>query len=185
MYNRRILIIDDDPDILNSYQNILAPSQGMKGQSSDHVNRLLAIGEEEKKGFSVDMATQGEEAFNMVRDRLVEDKPYALVFIDVRMPPGWDGIQTAARIRQIDPHIEIVIVTAYSDRTLEEIIKGVGSPEKLILLRKPFDPEEIIQLAFSLIEKWNLTRKEALQRNELHSILRTSPAAIFTINRKK
>ena len=185
MHNRRIIVIDDDPDIRRSYQNILSPSLGRSGNSSDRIKRLLALDKEEDWEFDLEMAAQGQEGFNAVQQALAEQRPIALAFIDIRIPPGWDGIETAFRIRQIDPHIEIVIVTAYSDRPLEEIVRTVGTPEKLILLRKPFDPEEIVQLSFSLTEKWNIARSEELQRSELQSILQTSPAAIFTINRDR
>ena len=164
MHNRRILVIDDDHYIRETYQDILAPTTRLKGKNRDHISRLLSLNSNDKPVFALEMAAQGLEGFSMVQEGLAGDMPFALAFIDVRMPPGWDGIQTAARIRQIDPYIELVIVTAYADRSLEEIIKAVGTPEKLILLRKPFDPEEIIQLAFSLTEKWNLARREELQR---------------------
>jgi len=185
MHNRRILVIDDDPDIRRSYQIILASSMDRTGSSGGRMSRLLALDEEENREFDLAMAAQGREGFNLVRQALEDHKPFALAIIDIRIPPGWDGIETAARIREIDPHVEIIIVTAYSDRSLEEIVRTVGSPEKLILLRKPFDPEEIIQLSFSLTEKWNIARQEELQRNEMQSILKTSPAAIFTINRDR
>ena len=185
MHNRRILVIDDDPDIRSSYQTILAPSMNRVGSSSEKLDRLLALDEEGDWNFDLVLASQGQEGFNLVHQALTEHNPFALAIIDIRIPPGWDGIETAQRIRQIDPHIEIVIVTAYSDRSLKEIVRTVGFPEKLLLLRKPFDPEEIIQLSFSLTEKWNISRKEELQHSELQSILQTSPAAIFTINRDR
>jgi PAS domain S-box-containing protein len=94
-------------------------------------------------------------------------------------------METAARIRRIDPDIEIVIVTAYSDRSREEIVRAVGAPEKLLFLRKPFDPEELIQMALSLTVKWNLARQAAEQKNELETVLMTSPAAIYTVDRTR
>jgi PAS domain S-box-containing protein len=185
MYNRRILVIDDDPDIRDTYQKIIAPAEDKSKNNRDQISQLLSLDDNEKQKFILEMAAQGQEALTLVQNGLAEDKPFALAFIDIRMPPGWGGISTAARIREIDPKIEIVIVTAYSDRSLEEIIRAVGTPEKLILLRKPFDHEEIIQLSFALTEKWNVARKEELQRIELQSILMTSPAAIFTVNKNR
>jgi len=186
MYNDRILVIDDDPDIRDIYQKIISPAKDTSGKNREQqISRLLSLDENEMRNFSLEMAAQGQEGFALVQKGLAEDKPFALAFIDIRMPPGWGGISTAARIREIDPNIEIVIVTAYSDRSLEEIVHAIGTPEKLILLRKPFDHEEIIQLSYALTEKWNLARKEELQRIELQSILMTSPAAIFTVNRDR
>ncbi|MFC1843226.1 histidine kinase [Thermodesulfobacteriota bacterium] len=185
MDNRRILVIDDDPEIREIYQKIIAPAEGTSENYRDQISQLLSLDDNEKQKFTLEIASQGQEGFSLVQKGLAEDKPFALAFIDIRMPPGWGGISTAARIREIDPNIEIVIVTAFSDRSLEEIIHAVGTPEKLILLRKPFDHEEIIQLSFALTEKWNLARKEELQRVELQSILMTSPAAIFTVNKDR
>jgi len=185
MVNRRILVIDDDPDILQAYKDIIAPSRDGDTSSGEKISRILAPEVDEEDVFDLQMATHGQEGFKLVEAGLAQDKPFALAFIDIRMPPGWGGIATATRIREIDPNIEIVMVTAYSDRSLGEIINTVGSPGKLLLLRKPFDPEEVIQLSRSLTEKWNLARQEELQRKELQSILMTSPAAIFTINRDK
>ena len=130
MYNRRILVIDDDPDIRDTYQNIIAPAFEQSGNNRERISQLLALDEGEKWEFALKMAAQGQEGFDMVQNGLAEDKPFALAFIDMRIPPGWDGITTAARIRDLDPDIEIVIVTAYYDRSLEEIIQRVGNPEK-------------------------------------------------------
>ena len=185
MDNRRILVIDDDPEIREIYQKIIAPAKGTSENYRAQISQLLSLDDNEKQKFTLEIASQGQEGFSLVQKGLAEDKPFALAFIDIRMPPGWGGISTATRIREIDPNIEIVIVTAFSDRSLEEIIDTVGTPEKLILLRKPFDHEEVIQLSYALTEKWNLARKEELQRIELQSILMTSPAAIFTVNRDR
>jgi PAS domain S-box-containing protein len=96
-------------------------------------------------------------------------KPFAAAFVYVRMPPGWDGMKTAAKIRQIDPQVEIVIITAYSDCSRSEIVKNVGQPDKLLFLRKPFDPEELSQIALSLTEKWNLIQLQERQKRELQT----------------
>jgi len=79
---------------------------------------------------------------------------YAVAFIDIRMPPGWDGIKTAQKIREIDRDIEIVIVTAYADVTRSQIVSNIGYPEKLLYLRKPFDNDELAQIALQLTTKW-------------------------------
>ena len=118
MDNRRILVIDDDPEIREIYQKIIAPAESTPGKSGDQVSKLLSLDDHEKQNFILEIASQGQEGFNLVRKGLTEDKPFALAFIDVRIPPGWGGISTAAKIREIDSNIEIVIVTAFSDRAL-------------------------------------------------------------------
>lgn len=99
------------------------------------------------ESYEVHTALQGKEGFETVSAFRNKGTPFALAFIDIRMPPGWDGIQTAKKIREIVPDIEIVIVTAYSDRKRQEIVKEIGTPEKLLYVKKTFDHDEIRQLA--------------------------------------
>ena len=119
MDNRRILVIDDDPEIREIYQKIIAPAKGTSENYRAQISQLLSLDDNEKQKFTLEIASQGQEGFSLVQKGLAEDKPFALAFIDIRMPPGWGGISTATRIREIDPNIEIVIVTAFSDRSLE------------------------------------------------------------------
>ena len=168
--NRRILVIDDDREIWKAYTLILEPKIPQPGSVKEQMDQLLGSKESERHHdapYQVSYAGQGKEGFTQVEKALAEHAPFAVAFIDVRMPPGWDGMKTASRIRQLDQNIEIVIVTAYSDRSCEEIIREVGSPDKLLFIRKPFDPEELKQLAVSLTEKWNIARREEAQRLEL------------------
>ena len=81
---------------------------------------------------------------------------YAMAFMDVRMPPGWDGVETTLKLWEADPDIQVVLCTAHSDYSWEEIVKTMGSPERLLVLKKPFDPIEVLQLAHALTEKWSM-----------------------------
>ena len=94
-----------------------------------------------------------------------------MAFVDVRMPPGWDGMQTASMIRKVDQRIEIVIITAYSDRDRLELVKEIGTPEKLLYLKKPFDVDELRQIVLSLTRKWNLERRAEQHRDSLERLL--------------
>jgi len=183
--NRRILIIDDDRDIWRPYRDVLAAPTG-NGGAGDQLTRLLATdsepGADSRPIFELQFAAQGEEGFKLVEQALEKSAPFAVAFIDIRMPPGWDGMKTAAKIRRLDPRIEIVIVTAFSDHAREEIVRVVSAPDKLLFLRKPFDAEELTQIALSLTEKWKLARQEEAQRLELQMVLQTTPAAIFTLD---
>ncbi len=170
MNNDRVLIIDDDPEIQNAYRAILAPGDEGENTFGNQLNLLMGQTQNDEitapLQFTLDFASQGPEGVDKAASACETNNPFAVAFIDIRMPPGFDGMETAARIRRIDANIEIVIVTAYSDRSREEIVQTVGAPEKLLFLRKPFDPEELIQLALSLTAKWNLARKaEEQQRN--------------------
>ncbi|OGQ97269.1 MAG: hypothetical protein A2521_15995 [Deltaproteobacteria bacterium RIFOXYD12_FULL_57_12] len=187
MKNRRLLIIDDDQGIWKAYQDVLVREQEDKHSPAVKIASLLRRnGSVEQDDFSIDFqlsfAAQGQDGYALLRESLRESSPFAVAFIDIRMPPGWDGMETAVRLRQLDPNLELVIVTAYGDRSPEEIVRALGSADKLLYLRKPFDPDELAQIALSLTEKWNLARQEELQRLEIQAVLTTTPAAIFTVN---
>ena len=182
----RILVIDDDRDIWMAYQLVLDPGSEGSGKHIRQLGELLEVIPEKAATagheFELSFASQGQEGCEIAADSLKQGNPFTLAFVDVRMPPGWDGMETATRLHQIDPELEIVIVTAYSDRSCDEIVRAVGSPHKLLFLRKPFDAEELKRLTVSLTDKWHMARKEKVQRQELQTLLCTSPAAIFTID---
>ena len=163
--NRRILLVDDNPAIHADFRKILAPT----GSTTAAVDTdAAALFDQESAacpdpGFEVDSAHQGKEALEMVRAAQAADRPYALAFIDMRMPPGWDGLTTISHLWAVDPHIQTVICTAYSDRSWEEIQATLTTRERWLVLKKPFDKIEVLQLAHALTEKWNLGRMAALK----------------------
>ncbi|HXN35826.1 MAG TPA: response regulator [Opitutaceae bacterium] len=158
--NLRILIVDDNRSIHGDFHKILA---------SEHAFDKARAVEEALFGdsaiappavrFQLDSAYQGKEGFEMVQRALAEGRPYAIVFMDVRMPPGWDGIETAARVLEVDPEIQIVICTAYSDYSWSKMGEKLGQSDRFVILKKPFDNVEALQLATALTEKWNLARQ--------------------------
>lgn len=172
--NKRIILIDDEESILKAYTLILSPPEkDVKTVALEAA--LYGKSPERDRGqnqaYQLTTALQGEEAYLKVKEAKENNDPFALAFLDIRMPPGWDGLRTARKIREIDKNIEIVIVTAYSDRNRNEIVEKVKTPEKLLYLKKPFDPEEIRQIALSLTRKWDLERKAEKQREYLESVL--------------
>lgn len=188
MNRDRILIIDDDLEIWKAYQSILAPEQETYNSPVQKISRLIAedtsITAPTDTEFQLRFASQGKEGFELVQESIKQNMPYAVAIIDIRMPPGWDGVKTAKQIRGIDQNIEIVFVTAYSDYSLSEIVQTVGTPDKLMFLRKPFDPEEITQLAVSLTKKWNLARQQEIQQAELETRVEERTAALAIVNEK-
>ncbi len=176
MDNRRILIIDDDSAIREDYKKILAPEKDTTFSKLDELEKELFKTTSQSKDdlpkFSLFFASQGRDGFEMAVNARNDGKPFAVAFIDIRMPPGWDGVETAAQIRKADPDIEIVMVTAYSDRDRNSIISAVTDASKLLYLKKPFDPDEIRQLAHSLTDKWNLRNREREYRNYLENLLK-------------
>ena len=111
----------------------------------------------------VDSALQGQEACAKVREAIVSGQPYAVAFVDIRMPPGWDGVETITRLREVDPALQFVICTAYSDYSWIEIQQQFGPGDNLLVLKKPFDLIEVRQLAHALSQKWLLAREVGRQ----------------------
>ncbi len=152
----RILVIDDSPAIHDDFRKILCSA----GASTLDLAEAALFGESTSKGpsldFEIDSALQGKQGLELVEAALAEERPYAMAFVDMRMPPGWDGVETIERIWKADPHLEIVICTAYSDHSWSETIRRLGNPDRLLILKKPFDNVEVLQLACSLTTKWRL-----------------------------
>jgi len=167
--NLRILVVDDNPSIHSDFRDILCATPP-GGSASDRLEAALfdeAPVAPARLHFDLDSAFQGQEGLELVEQSLRENNPYALAFVDVRMPPGWDGIETIARIWSVCPDLQVVVCTAYSDYSWEEMRARVGQPDSLLILKKPFDNVEVQQLAHALTKKWLLTRQAGLQLQEL------------------
>ena len=180
--NRRILVVDDQQDLREQLAKLLLRS-GKKNETMSLVQQMRSklLGESAEvpesgtgsdQSYVVDTAGQGEIAFEMVKKANEKEDPYAVMFLDMRMPPGWDGLKTAKAIRDADKNIEIVIMTAYADHDQKQIADTVGTPEKLLYIKKPFQAEEIYQLALALTTKWSLELSEKQRRNWLEVLLR-------------
>lgn len=161
--NKKVLLIDDQKEILESMRKLLSGEETLRS-INNKLDSLLneffdeKIERNEEEIYDVYTASSGEEGFEILKRELENGEPFSVVTIDMRMP-GWDGLRTAKEIRNIDPNIEIVIMTAYTDRNRIEIIKEVGKPEKFLYLKKPFEREEILQVLLSLTLKWSLEQK--------------------------
>ncbi len=169
----RILVIDDNPAIHADFRKILkGPDELSAGL--DRAGAEL-FGETPRRvqpaGFEVDSAHSGEEGLVLVRKAQTAGSPYALAFVDVRMTRGWNGIETAARIFQSDADMQIVICTAYSDYSWEQIIEKLGHSDRLVILKKPFDTVEVLQLAHALTEKWRLALEARARMDQLEKMV--------------
>ncbi len=170
--NLRVLVADDNRSIHADFQKILAaPAETSEAASMEEVLFGDSPASASAIRFEVDSAYQGREAIDLVTKALAEGRPYAMAFMDVRMPPGLDGIETTERIWQIDPDIQIVICTAYSDYSWDDMIRRLGHSDKLLILKKPFDNVEALQLATSLTEKWRLARQARCQLADLEKLV--------------
>jgi DNA-binding NarL/FixJ family response regulator len=155
----RVLAVDDEQDILDAYQKVLCPDTDPQGSETEMAalsSRLFGDKPAEPASSFVDLVLcrKAEEAVETVRTAIKAGEPFALAFIDVRLPPGPDGVWVAERLRAIDPFIQIVIVTAYSDIDPAAVAQRVLPEDKLLYVQKPFYPQEIRQFAVALGAKW-------------------------------
>ncbi len=168
----RVLSVDDDTEIHHTYRSIFGGDR--RGTANESLANLLselgeAPEEEEPAGprFRIDSAHSGEEGVQYFEKAQAEGDPYVMVFMDVRMPPGIDGVEAATRIKAINPHVKIIIISAYSDYSEYDIRQQIGVD--FHFLSKPFESFELMQLASLLIEQWEVSR-ELRDTNEKLSI---------------
>ncbi|MCD4773756.1 MAG: PAS domain S-box protein [Bacteroidales bacterium] len=169
---KRILVIDDNVQIHHDFKKVLLVST----ESENNLDKLEEVffGEsstQQEEAYLIDCAVQGEEGLEMIEESLKKEEPYAVAFVDVRMPPGLDGIETISKIWEIYPDIQIVICTAYSDYSWQDMCDKFGNTENLLILKKPFDNIEVRQLAYTLSRKWELNKIANLKMNELEKIV--------------
>jgi two-component system, NtrC family, sensor kinase len=167
----RILIIDDNAKIHEDIRKVLVRRPEPSALDLDDA----IVGSERvdttPAHFRIDSAFQGEEGLARIHEALGEEDPYALVFVDMRMPPGIDGRETIRRLSTVDPHVQVVLCTAYSDYTWMEIAAATGPTDRLVILRKPFDCIEVLQLAHTLTEKWRIAADTRRHLDELQQIV--------------
>jgi signal transduction histidine kinase len=169
----RILVIDDQESIHEDFRKIIE-SQGDDQSLNKAAAALFGeeiVQSENVESFQIDSALQGEQGLAMVERALAENRPYPLAFVDVRMPPGWDGVKTVEQIWMADPEILIVLCTAYSDHTWEEIVRRLGRTDYLLILKKPFDNIEVRQIVLALTKRWHLARQAAMTLNQLERMV--------------
>jgi PAS domain S-box-containing protein len=157
------LVIDDVEEIHEDLRKILAPAPDGASELADDEALLFGAKAAETVRFEVDSAYQGQEGLEKVRRAVSEGRPYAVAFVDIRMPPGWDGLETIGHIWQVDPNLQAVVCTAYSDYSWRDIHKRLRQSDSLLILKKPFDSIEVVQLAHSLSRKWLLTGQANLR----------------------
>ena len=182
--SHRILVIDDNARIHEDIRKILCPSS----ESDDLAKDAAAFFGEptemtsQLSNFDIDSAYQGQEGLALVKKSLAEDRPYSMAFVDVRMPPGWDGIETIEHIWKCHPELQVVICTAYSDHSWEDIIKKLGKSDSLLILKKPFDTVEVLQLAHAMTKKWVVTRQAKCRMDDLESVVERRTAELVRSN---
>jgi diguanylate cyclase (GGDEF)-like protein len=165
----RILIVDDEPAMHDSYARSFAKGQdtGLDAMAAELFGDDAAAIADEVPDFRLTHCHQGLDAVAEIERALAEGDPYAVAFIDIRMPPGIDGRETAKRIRTLDAEVNLCIVTGYSDFSPIEIAKVAGPVDKLFYIAKPFEVAEIQQTATALAQRWANDRELAMARAQL------------------
>ncbi|MBK8275532.1 MAG: response regulator [Nitrospira sp.] len=166
--NPRVLIVDDNQSIHEDFRRILQSQPEDKDLNRARTDLFGGAPLVEALDcFELDYAVQGQAALALVQMAREEGRPYAVAFVDMRMPPGWDGLETIQRLWEVDGRIQVVICTAYSDHSWAEIAARLGMSDRLLILRKPFDAIEVQQIAAALTRKWELGRDVRLQIEDL------------------
>jgi diguanylate cyclase len=189
----RILVVDDNPAIHDDFRKILEPSATPSPRLERLELELFGGGGLQvslkppdpgtSRGFSLSSALQGERAVELTREALAEGRPYNLAFVDMRMPPGISGIDTIARLWAIDPRLQVVVCSAYSDHSWSDIVKRLGHSDGLLILRKPFESIEVLQLAHALTRKWGLSQALQQRLDDLELAVRSRTSALEETNR--
>ncbi|MBI6906735.1 GGDEF and EAL domain-containing protein [Pseudomonas palleroniana] len=181
--NRRILIVDDTASIHEDFRKILcAEAEGEKSLDSLEAT-LFGTSAPVRQAFVLDSAYQGQEALELVNKALAQQSPYAMAFIDMRMPPGWDGLQTIEQLWNVDPKLQIALCTAYSDYSFEAIEARLKYNDQLLILKKPFDHLEIRQMASALTWKWQLAQDVALKMIDLERTIEERVQELLKVSR--
>jgi diguanylate cyclase (GGDEF)-like protein len=193
----RLLVVDDNPAIHQDIRKILL---GLGRLQHDHMLDDLehaffgdgsssAAGQEAglitpaRYEFDIDSAYQGQQACEMAAKAHGSFDPYALAFVDVRMPPGWDGVRTIRELWRIDKQLQVIVCTAYSDHSWEDMIRQLGLSDRLLVLKKPFDPIEVLQVAYALARKWSLERQAKRRLDQLEADVLERSRALEERNR--
>ncbi len=171
----RILIIDDDETVHGVYSCMLANDSGAlrpRGlgaafENGGDTHQTTAVADTQFPEFEIDFAFQGREGLEMVQKASAENRPYAMAFVDMRMPPGWTGIETIGHLWKASSELQVVICTGHADFSWHDLIREFGHSERLLVLKKPFEMTELRQVAYSLAEKWDLAHES---RSHLHRL---------------
>jgi len=173
----RLLIIDDNESIHDDLRKILLPAQADAGLMEDETILFGSISPHSVE-FTVDSAFQGQEGLLLLQKAKDAGQPFVLAFVDIRMPPGWDGIETITHLWNTDPDLQVVICTAHSDYTWTDIENKLGISNNFVILKKPFDPIEVTQLVHALTSKWTSARQARLRMEELDLLVEERTAEL-------
>ena len=181
-----ILAVDDDRAILDLYHKVFCASpQAVESSPSSGDDQTANSNHYTvSRPFVLTLCEQAEEAVEAVRMATEKERPFAMALVDVRLPPGPDGVWAAEQIRRVDPNIGIVLVTGYFDTDLGEVERRVPPPDKLLYLQKPFNPKEILQFASSMCAKWEAEHELSRINVHLEAMVAERTSALTEVNRR-
>ena len=183
-HGRRILVVDDNVAIHDDFKKVLA-APGNALTELDTLEAALfdttpvSSGQRE---FELVSAFQGRDACDMVTAAVQQARPFSLAFVDMRMPPGWDGLETIEHLWQADPQLQIVICSAYSDHSWDDLRSRLGDQDSLLILKKPFDTIEVVQCAHALTAKWGIEREHRMYTRDLEQAVKDRTAQLEALN---
>ena len=178
----RILVIDDNILVLEAFRKVLAPPDSRTEEFAELETALFGAAggrSASRPSFRVDLAAGGKSGRDNVMQARAEGRPYAVAFVDMRMP-DWDGLRTVEALWQADPDLQVVICTAYSDYTWDQIVDRLGHADRWLVLKKPLDMIEILQAAVTLADRWRLLHE---QRQLVDSLERQVEARVAELRR--
>ncbi|MGZ0715335.1 ATP-binding protein [Pseudomonas palleroniana] len=177
--NRRILLIDDTPSIHEDFRKILMPQDDSNQALDDMESALFGDTSKPKaQAFELHSAYGGEEGLALLTTAMAEQRPYALAFVDMRMPQGWDGAKTIEELWKVAPGLQVVVCTAYSDYSWDALLERLHAHDRLLILKKPFDNIEVQQMANTLANKWDMARRASLQTTHLEQLVEQRTEAL-------
>jgi len=177
--NRRILLIDDTPSIHDDFRKILMPAVESNQALDDMESALFGdTAKAQAQVFELHSAYGGEEGLQLLVTAMANKQPYALAFVDMRMPQGWDGAKTIEELWKVAPDLQVVVCTAYSDYSWEDLLERLHAHDRLLILKKPFDNIEVQQMANTLANKWDMARRASLQTAHLEQLVEQRTQAL-------
>jgi len=177
--NRRILLIDDTPSIHDDFRKILMPAVESNQALDDMESALFGdTAKAQAQVFELHSAYGGEEGLQLLITAMANKQPYALAFVDMRMPQGWDGAKTIEELWKVAPDLQVVVCTAYSDYSWEDLLERLHAHDRLLILKKPFDNIEVQQMANTLANKWDMARRASLQTAHLEQLVEQRTQAL-------
>jgi two-component system NtrC family sensor kinase len=179
--NRRVLLVDDMPAIHDDYLKSLGGAAA-SGLDEDEALLFGTPASRNAIRFEADSAYQGAEAVDMARAAVLAGRSYAVAFIDMRMPPGMDGVETIERLWQEDPGLQVVLCTAYSDHSWTDVLHRLNVRDRLLILKKPFDAIEVYQLASTLTAKREAAKQMSFRTSVLEQVVEERTAELRKAN---